>query len=131
MNQVKQITNENNNLQTKDSNRFAACEQVVDALCNQGLPKVFNPSTFISKISSNFGISQSEARTCLKLAIKQLESQQTEKEEPKQETERFAQSGYFYPSKSYTTPATSTKVKDEMDSLASLGAYNRLMFGLR
>lgn len=131
MNQVQQISNENNNLQTKESNRFQACEQVVDALCNQGLPRVYNPSTFISKISNAYGITQSEARTCLKLAIKQLESQEVqEKEEPKKEQERYAQSGYFYP-RSYTTPATSTRVKDEMDSLASLGAYNRLMFGLR
>lgn len=130
MNQVQHISNENNNLQTKESNRFAACEQVVDALCNQGLPRVYNPSTFISKISNAYGITQSEARTCLKLAIKQLESQKAEeKTEPQQE--RYAQSGYFYPTKSYTTLANTTKVKDEMDSLASLGAYNRLMLNFR
>ena len=128
--QVRVIQTQNEALvQNNDSNRFLACEEIVDELVEKGLPSSFVPENFIGKIAENYGISYQEAKTCLKLATKQLEldkSQQNQKPEEK----LYAQSGYFYPS-GYSEKNSIQKPKDGMDSLSSLGSYNRLMFGLR
>ena len=128
MSQVQNITKyDETNVQLSESNRFSACEEIVEQLVEQGLPKTFSPVNFINKIAKIYNISSQEARTCLKLAIKQLEASQNMKSE--QEEEKLcAQSGYFYPT-GYTTAASSKT--DGMDSLSSLGNYNKLMFGLR
>lgn len=130
MNQVKSITtqHEENNIQTQDYNRFAVCEEVVDALVEQGLPNTFNPTNYIKKIAAEYGLTEQEARTCLKLAVKHLEDES--KVEEKNEEKLYAQSGYFYPN-SYTQQHNKPKKADGMDSLSSLGSYNRLMFGIR
>jgi len=130
MNQVNVISKtQESNLQQDDSqNRFEICEEIVDALVEKGLPKIYNPSNFINRIAQEYGISTQEARTCLKLAVNQLETQSKEKN-ANQEEERYAQCGYFYPSLQ-NSPKIQKK-KDGMDSLSSLGNYNRLMFGLR
>ena len=130
MNQVKQINQlEEKNLQSQGENRFETCEQVVENLVEQGLPNNFTHHNFLIRIAKVYGISLQEARTCLKLAVKQLEAtSKTQEEEPQEE--RYAQSGYFYPS-GYSQPNKTTSKKDGMDSLSSLGSYNRLMFGLR
>lgn len=117
------------NLQNSDANRFLACEEIVEDLVEQGLPKTFVPENFISKISKTYGISFQEAKTCLKLAVKQLEANNSQ-EHASQGEQLYAQSGYFYPS-GYSQKTSMTKPKDGMDSLSSLGSYNRLMFGLR
>lgn len=119
---------EENNLQSNEVNRFLDCEEIVDSLVEQGLPKAFSPDNYISKISKSYGITAQEARTCLKLAIKQLEAGNIKEE--KKEDKLYAQSGYFYPS-GYSEKNSIQKPKDGMDSLSSLGSYNRLMFGLR
>ena len=128
--QVRVIQTQNEALvQNNDSNRFLACEEIVDELVEKGLPSSFVPENFIGKIAENYGITYQEAKTCLKLATKQLEldkSQQTQKQEEK----LYAQSGYFYP-QGYTQNKTTSKPQDGMDSLSSLASYNRLMFGLR
>lgn len=123
-----QVQNDSN-AQVDGSNRFLACEEIVDELVEQGLPTSFVPDNFISKISKTYNISFQEARTCLKLAIKQIEASDVQVER-KQEEKLYAQSGYFYP-QSYSQNLSMTKPKDGMDSLSSLGSYNRLMFGLR
>ncbi len=127
MNQVNKVAQyEENNLNSSDYNRFSACEDIVDALVEQGLSKNFNPDTYMDKISKAYGINIQEARTCLKLAIRQLESEKTNQ---KDSTEKLnAQSEYFYPS--YTKNKTNSK-HDGMDSLTSLANYNRLMFQIR
>ena len=117
------------NAQNGDLNRFLACEEIVDELVEQGLPSSFVPQNFISRISQTYGISYQEARTCLRMAVKQIEAD-NKQEETRQEETLYAQSGYFYPS-SYSESSSITKPKDGMDSLSSLGSYNRLMFGLR
>lgn len=117
-----------NNAQVDGSNRFLACEEIVGELVEQGLPSSFIPDNFISKISKTYNVSFQEARTCLKLAIKQLEANDVQVEQ-KQEEKLYAQSGYFYP-QSYSQNSVNSK-KDGMDSLSSLSSYNRLMFGLR
>lgn len=130
MSQVQNIAKyDEKNLQSNDSNRFSDCEQIVDTLVNEGLPKAFCPDTYITRIAKAFNITTQEARTCLKLAVKQLEAAEKPKEE-KVEEKLYAQSGYFYPSSS-SSQKNATKTIDGMDSLSSLGAYNRLMFGLR
>ena len=131
MNEIKNFaTLEDNNLQTQETNRFAICEDVVDTLVEQGLPSSFNPDNFISRIANAYNLTTQEARTCLKLAIKQIELSEVKENSDKKEEKLYAQSGYFYPS-GYSQPNKTTSKKDGMDSLSSLGSYNRLMFGLR
>ena len=128
--QVKILQTQNEtSAQNTEQNRFLACEEIVDDLLEQGLPSSFVPENFISKISKTYNVSLQEARTCLKLAIKQLEIDKTQNQEPEKE-KLYAQSGYFYPS-SYSQNRAFSKPKDGMDSLSSLGSYNRLMFGIR
>ena len=128
--QVHIIQNQNDaNSQVSEQNRFLACEEIVDELIEQGLPSSYVPDNFISKISKTYNISFQEARTCLKLAIKQLEANNNE-DTSKQTEKLYAQSGYFYP-QGYTQDSHFSKPKDGMDSLSSLGSYNKLMFGLR
>ena len=127
--QINAIQTQNdNNALGSDSNRFSTCEEIVDELVEQGLPSSFVPETFISKISKTYNISYQEARTCLKLAMKQLEAN-SESSQTKPQEKLYAQSGYFYP-QGYNQNSISSK-KDGMDSLSSLSNYNRLMFGLR
>lgn len=129
--QINSLQNNNeNNIQSPDSNRFLACEEIVEELVEQGLPKSFSADIFISKISKSYNISYQEARTCLKLAVAQLEAATNTSPEKKQNEQLYAQSGYFYP-QGYSQNKTATRPKDGMDSLSSLGNYNRLMFGLR
>jgi len=126
--QVNSIQAQNdNNAIVNDSNRFSTCEEIVDELVEQGLPSSFAPDNFISKISKTYNVSYQEAKTCLKLAMKQLEASKSEEEKPKDKL--YAQSGYFYP-QGYTQNPTS-RLNDGMDSLSSLSSYNKLMFGIR
>ena len=129
--QVYSLQNQKeNNSQINEQNRFLACEEIVEELIEQGLPKTFSPDGFITKISKTYGISFQEAKTCLKLAIKQLEAQKAQVATSPVQEELYAQSGYFYP-QGYNQNNATKKQKDGMDSLSSLGSYNRLMFGLR
>lgn len=116
------------NSQVVESNRFSDCEQIVDELVEKGLPSTFVPDNFISKISKTYNITYQEARTCLKLALKQLEQNQAQEEASSEKLN--GQCGYFYP-QGYTKNTNTTRPNDGMDSLASLSSYNRLMFGLR
>ena len=129
MNEIKNFaTLEDNNLQTQETNRFAICEDVVDTLVEQGLPSSFNPDNFISRIANAYNLTTQEARTCLKLAIKQIELSEVKENSDKKEEKLYAQSGYFYPNSSL--PVKNHK-SDGMDRLSSLGSYNQLMFGLK
>lgn len=128
MSQVQNITKyDETSIQSNESNRFSTCEEIVEQLVEQGLPKTFSPVNFINKIAKAYNINSQEARTCLKLAIKQLEASKSDENNQKEE-KLYGQSGYFYPS-GYTTEISGKK--DGMDSLSSLGNYNKLMFGLR
>ena len=124
MSQVQNVSKYDElNVQTNEQNRFLTCEEVVETLVEQGLPKTYSPVNYINKIAKIYGINLQEARTCLKLAVKQLEAKSTT--ENNNEDELNARCGYYYPS-----GYTSSKI-DGMDSLSSLGSYNRLMFGLK
>ena len=130
MTQVEKIQlNKDNELQQGEQNSFEVCEQIVNELVDGNLPNSFNPDTFILKISNTYNITQNEARTCLKLAVKQLENQKETIQ--KQDELRYAQSGYFYPTRKKDSINQPQKHNDGMDSLSSLGAYNKLMFGIR
>ena len=126
MSQVQNISKyDESNIQSNETNKFSACEEIVELLVAQGLPRTFSPVNYINRISKAYGINTKEARTCLKLAIRQLEASNTEKKDDACE-QLYAQSGYFYPSEY----KCSNPKKDGMDSLSSLGSYNKLMFGL-
>ena len=130
MNQVNKVqVNNENDVQANSQNRFEICEEVVGALVKQKLPSTFNPDSFISKISNAYNITTQEAKTCLKLAIKQLK--EPKEETQKQEDTRYAQCGYYYPSRNSNSLNQPQKHNDGMDSLSSLGAYNKLMFGIK
>ena len=122
-------TQTENNAQINEQNRFQDCEAIVDELIEKGLPSSFVPENFISKIAENYGISYQEAKTCLKLATRQLELDKSQEYQKPQE-KLYAQSGYFYP-QGYSDIQKTSKHKDGMESLSSLSSYNRLMFGLR
>ena len=114
-------------VQGSSLNRFLACEEIVDDIIEQGIPSTYVPQNYISKISQTYGISYEEAKTCLKLAVKQANS--TEEKQETTNEQLYAQSGYYYPS-GYTQTAQ-TQVRDGMDSLSMLGAYNQVTFGIR
>jgi len=123
-----------NNIQDKNLNANNGLddnqrEEVVNTLVEQGLPRVFNPNNFISKIAQNYGISKDDARECLKEAVDCLEAKRNEKvKSSNQDTDKlYAQSGYFYPDKQ--TISIDTK-HDGMDSLSAFGTFQRLRFGL-
>lgn len=118
---------EDSNAQNSELNRFLACEEIVEELVEQGLPSSFVPGVFISNVAKMYGISFQEAKTCVRLAMKQSDvNKQTEVENMPQE-EMNGNSNYFYLS-GYTQNPTGRK--DGMDSLSSLGAYNKLMSGI-
>ena len=130
-NTVIQKKNENN-AQVSDCNRFLACEEIVEELVERGLPTSYVPANFISKIATNYGISFQEAKTCLRMAVKQLEANQAQNNQQTQKPQEqlYAQCGYYYP-QGYTKSENATRPDDGMGSLSSLGSYNRLMFGIK
>ena len=128
MTQVKNISNhEESNIQSGSINSFETCEEIVDNLVEKGIPANFNPDTFISKVSKAYGINYQEARTCVKMAVKQLE-----KDNGTGSSNEIlnGQTGYFWKT-GYTTSSTFKSKNDGMDSLSSLGSYNKLIFGIK
>ena len=130
-NTVIQKKNENN-AQVSDCNRFLACEEIVEELVERGLPTSYVPVNYISKVSQQYGISYQEAKTCLRMAVKQLEANQAQNNQKtkKPQEQLYGQCGYYYP-QGYTKSENTTRPDDGMDSLSSLGSYNRLMFGIK
>ena len=127
MNQIQNIQKYDSvSVKADDSNSSAINEDVVKALVEQGLPRAFNPSTFISRIADNFNISKEEARNCLKAAINQLECKEKAVKQQNDDEKMYAESGYFYP----TNPVAQGS-EDGMKNLSAFGNYNRLVFGLR
>lgn len=135
MTQIQNITAntvENNQQQAELSS--VDYNEIVGNLVHQGLPQAFNPNNYLSKIADTYSISLSEARTCLKMAIKELEETKaaskeanTLKDETSKEETPFAASGFYYPSSSITIQSAKN---DGMDNLNSFGSYNKVMFGL-
>ena len=114
---------ESKNYQQDGKNNFQVCEQIVEDLVQEGLPKVFNPSNFIEKIAQKYGVSNSEARTCIKFAIKQLEA--NEQKEIENQDERNGACGYYYQS-GYNTNTMPNAKKDGMDSLSLYSNFNMM-----
>lgn len=135
MQQVYNITNaENEHLNNNYSeNAFLQVEQIVKDIVNSGLDDNCNKENEINKIKDTYGLSYNEAKSCFNLAHAQIETETEEEQED--ESQLYRNSGYYYPThkmnqvNSYT-PKTSQK-NDGMDSLSSLGSYNKIMFGLR
>ncbi len=126
--------------QHSEAQSSVSYDEIVGNLVNQGLPQAFNPNNYLSKIADTYSISLKEARTCLKLAINELENKRAQKApqekrttvyETKTETKEetpFAQTGYYYPS---AKVAIIGNKNDGMDNLNSFGCYNKLMFGIK
>ena len=127
MTHVLSISNNNEkNLNAEADLSIQERQEIINALVEQGLPRVFSPSNYIKRIAEIYGISAQDARDCLKDAVYELESAKKEEEQPKIEEKLYAQSGYFYPSKN----SENTETKDGMDSLNAFGMFQRLKFGL-
>lgn len=128
---VIQKQNENN-AQVNDNNRFFAYENVVDKLIAMGSSIAYMSSYANSKLAKEYGITLDELDGCKRLAYKQIKANQTEAQEQTQRPQEVlnAQCGYYYP-QGYTRKENATNPNDGMDSLSSLGSYNRLMFGIK
>ncbi len=113
--------------QSKDLNNFETCEKIVENLIEDGITKNSNPLVWISKVSKTYNISQKDATTCVKLAMKQLDD--AVKIENTSEVLN-GQTGYFWKN-GYKTSSTFVNKNDGMDSLSSLGCYNKLIFGIK
>ena len=128
MSQVLSIANSKDNLNAKIDLGYEEKEEIVNALVEQGLPRVFSPTNYINRIAKEYGISVQDARDCLKEALDKIEEIASEEEFQKSEDneELYAQSGYFYPQNRLNT----NKKKDGMDSLVTFASFQRLKFGL-
>lgn len=129
---IKANTVENNQQPETSSVNY---DEIVGNLVHQGLPQAFNPNNYLSKIADTYSISLAEARTCLKMAIKELEeTKETSKKvdnfknaETSKEETPFATSGFYYPNSSITIQSAKN---DGMDNLNTFGSYNKMMFGI-
>ena len=130
MTQVHSISNlSDKNIEINKGIDDSQRENVVNTLIHQGLPRVFNPNNFISRIAQDYNISKDDARECLKEAVDNLEAKRNEKIKSSNQNKdiAFGNSGYFYPEKQ--TIEADMK-KDGMDSLSAFGTFQRLRFGL-
>lgn len=147
MTQIQNIAaNTVENTQQQSEKSTIDYNEIVGNLVHQGLPQAFNPNNYLSKIADTYSISLAEARTCLKMAIKELETVKASKEinnsknieiqnkyEEENENENaeekpFAASGFYYPASSITIQSAKN---DGMDNLNSFGSYNKIMFGIK
>ena len=127
MTQVHKIYQyEDSSIQTNSQNQFETVEKIVDDIVEQGLPKNLSLSSFIVKVSETYGINVKEAKTCIRLAMNELDSGKEELETDSSD-KLNGECGYYYP-KGYNAESSSASKQDGMDSLSCLGSYNRLMF---
>ena len=125
MTQVQKVyTIEENSSQSAEQNQFETVEKIVDDIVENGIPNNVTMSNFIVQVARTYGINVKEAKTCIKLAMSEL-NQGEEQNDSKDEL--YGQCGYYYPSGYSTTSSLKTK-NDGMDSLSCLGSYNKLMF---
>jgi len=106
-------------------NQFETVEKIVENIVEQGIPKNVTLSNFIVRVANTYGINIKEAKTCIKLAMSELN--QDDDDDVTASEELYGQCGYYYPS-GYNISESSNAKKDGMDSLSCLGSYNKLMF---
>ena len=120
--------NQEQELTASNSNEFEMVEDTVNAIAKEGLPNDFDMNTYSSKISREYNLTDSQARSCIRLAYKQLNAGKVEE---KQESLKTT-SGYYYQTGYHTKPlGSNTSKNDGMDSLSIYSNYNKLMFGIR
>lgn len=127
MTQVQKINRNDENSIQKESNSFETCEEIVLDLIEKGIPNSYNPDIFISRVSRTYGITYREAKSCVRLALKQIDKTQ---ENDISDENLNGNSGYFWKT-GYTTSSNFKSKNDGMDSLSSLGSYNKLIFGIK
>ena len=128
MTQVQKIYQyEDVSLQSTEQNKFESVEKIVDEIVQNGMPKNLTLSAFIVKVSETYNINVKEAKTCIKLAMNELDKGINNFE--KEDSDKLnAECGYYYP-QGFSMGIN--EKKDGMDSLSCLSSYNRLMFGVR
>lgn len=125
MTQVQKIYQyEDVSTQSNEQNKFETVEKIVADLVEAGIPKTLSFSEYVVQVANNYNINISEAKTCIKLAMNEMDSSVAQEE---QQHELNGQCGYYYPS-GYNTQSIPNAKKDGMDSLSCLGSYNKLMF---
>ena len=128
MTQVQSIyKKEDTNIQQQEKNRFETCEEIVLELIENGIPNDFNPDNFIQDVAKKYGITKSESRSCIKMAIKNLESGTNDNSLSK----KFEDSNNYFWASGYANATSFKQKNDGMDSLVSFANYNRLVFGIK
>ena len=126
MTQVQKIYQyDDNSAKSNSQNQFEEVEKIVDDIVEKGIPKNLSLNDFIVKVSNTYGINVSEAKTCIRLAMSELDSGGAL--DSSKQDEVYSQCGYYYPS-GYNTASSPQAKQDGMDSLSCLGSYNKLMF---
>jgi len=110
--------------QSNEQNKFETVEKIVSELVEAGIPKTLSFSDYVVQVSNNYGINVSEAKTCIKLAMNEMDSGEIQNED---NDKLNGQCGYYYPN-GYNTTSNPKAKQDGMDSLSYLGSYNKLMF---
>ena len=129
MTQIQNIyKKEESNIQQQDTkNRFEACEEIVLELIEDGIPSDFNPDNFIQSVAKKYNITTSESRSCIKMAIKHLESGTDDNTLSK----KFENSNSYFWVSGYSNTSNFKPKNDGMDSLVSFACYNKLVFGIK
>ena len=126
MTQVQKVyQTEDNASQSAEQNQFEAVEVIVGDIVEHGVPNNVSMSNFVVQVAKTYGINVKEAKTCINLALSELN--QGEEENASSKEELNGGCGYYYPKGYATTDSFKTK-NDGMDSLSCLGSYNKLMF---
>lgn len=126
MTQVQKIYQyEDNSAQSAEQNQFETVEKIVEDIVEHGIPKNTIMSSFIVQVAKTYGINIKEAKTCIRLAMSELN--QGDQQAENEQDELYGKCGYYYPT-GYNTSSMPQAKRDGMDSLSCLGSYNRLMF---
>ncbi len=128
---VIQKQNENN-AQVSDCNRFAVFEKVIDKFVAMGSSLAYMSSYANLKIAKEHGLSLDDLEGCKRIAFKQIKANQEEATKQAQRPQEVLNGAcaYYY-AQGYTKNENTSESNDGMDSLSSLGSYNRLMFGIK
>ena len=126
MTQVQKIYQyEDNSTRANNQNQFEEVEKIVDDIVKKGIPTNLSLGDFIAKVADTYGINEKEAKTCIRLAMNEMDKGSVL--DNSKEDQVYSQCGYYYPS-GYNATSSPRAKQDGMDSLSCLGSYNKMMF---
>jgi hypothetical protein len=120
------------NLQINERKQFSVYENLIDEFVAMG-PSIAYISNFKkAQIAKEWGITPEELDGCIRLARKQINTNQAEIDKQNNASHEVlnGECAYYY-AQGYTKYENSTNPNDGMGSLSALGSYNRLMFGIK